>query len=714
MATTKLFYQTPIGGVSMFNKAMNACVTYEDTMIPIEIDVCNAMNGYAWLYTDDISSGEELKYLKFTDISQVWFKVQLDLIDTLNNNSPVYLLEGMTVKPRYTYYNPFNYKLSVGNLDLHMYYTSQDLTPKKTLPTNSNVPANSATTTTTMSSNFKIPSPDVVYPDLYSIPAWAFNLSRVEDSRLHTSGNTDISGNVVATPVPYFSTSGCMAKEVVCRPYVVLRRNGSGNVNSGTTVTLYADVYNKNPKSFTNLKVALSLSGSGFSGGSGTLSTTTLTGITVGSTASQANINKTTVSFTYTAPSSTSQGTATITPQIKEFSYNGSSMSNIARYWPGTGSTVSITVNAAAPATRYLPFYMKCEGVYLTANDFSTYFGDNMYLNVGPCTDGNHMEGVPNTMSDGSGHTIFYFSTTTFSSITMDKACAMLVSTTGDYEFSSEAHEENYTLPTSATLSAFRSAGIFTLEGYNVAPAVGCGAGAIIKLDQNQYGTIFFSAYPEESVAIPLDTSGRLQHLYLRLQLHYQNSSYASGFSRDRTLIYDLASRISSDGGSSYVSGTIGNIYDESMYSNCATNVYAVSDTWGNSQITVMDLAAQGGSSSYGGAYISGIHLSTSTSGPWSDLSIDGSPYTFYNRTWILGDIDATLQTYLMSDEQTSPYTYYWCSMVATLQNPCAQGGIIADDQMHCNSCDNYFCATQGCCPYCGECNNIYPTGNSC
>jgi hypothetical protein len=288
----------------------------------------------------------------------------------------------------------------------------------------------------------------------------------------------------------------------------------------------------------------------------------------------------------------------------------------------------------------------------------------------------------------------------------------MLVASTGDYEFTSWAISGNYTLPTSATLSAFRSAGIFTLEGYNVS-VVGCGAGAIIKLDQDQYGSIFFSAYPEESAAMPLDTNGYLQHLYLRLKLHYQNSSYGSGFSRDRTLIYDLASRVWNSESGSYENGVIGNNYDESTYFNCATNVYAFSDTWGNAQISVLDLAANGGSSSYGGAYISGIELSTSTSGPWQDLSLAGVSRTFYNRTWILGDIDSTLQTYLMNDEQTSPYTYYWCSMIDALKEPCAQGAVVVNDQMQCNNCGYVFCnAEYSCCPNCGECNDLSYIGS--
>lgn len=672
MPTTKLFYQTPIGGVAYFDKPLNACITEEQASMGVGFvgELANDFNGSVAF--DIAPMNDSNKYIKFTDIMAVGYKVLLDLVDQLQGGTPPYLIEGMGVKAKYTYYNPFNYPLSVGQLDLHLYYTSMLLTPEVTLPANSNVPANSATTTTTMSTRFLVRTPDVEGNTLYNIPIWKFNINRTEDSRLLTSGNTDISANLIAYPIPYYSTSGCMAKEVIFRPYVVLRRSRGGNLNSGATETIYADVYNKNEKSFTNLKVTLSLSGSGFSGGSGTLSRTTLAGITVGATTSQNNITKTTVSFTYTAPSSTSRGTATIRPNINAFYYNGINMNNHAQYWSGTGNTISITVNAAAPAARYLPFYITFEGTYVTANDFGTYFQDGITLNVGPCTDHNTLQGVPNTMSDETGGTIFYFSTTTFSSITYDNSCPMLLATDGDYEFSSNELDVDYTLPTSATFSAFRSAGIFTLEGAYSPVGGSCGAGAIIKLDQDQNGIIFFSAYPEESSAIPLDANGYLRHLYLRLKLHYQNSSYSPGFSRDRTLIYDLASRVWNSRSGSYENGVIGNYYDESNYFDCATNVYAISDTWANARISVMDLAANGGSSSYGGAYIS-IELSTSTSGPWSDLSLIGNLPTFYNRTWILGDIDTALQSYLQEDEQTSPYTYYWCSMMDTLKEPCAQ-----------------------------------------
>lgn len=671
MPTTKLFYQTPIGGVAYFDKPLNACITEEQASMEVHFGagLANDFNGSVAF---DIDPTDSNKYIKFTDTMAVGYKVLLDLVDQLQGGTPPYLIEGMGVKAKYTYYNPFNYPLSVGQLDLHLSYTSVRLTPEVTLPANSNVPANSATTTTTMSTRFLVSTPDVVGNTLYNIPYWEFNIYRTEDSQLLTSGNTDISANLIAYPIPYYSTSGCMAKEVIFRPYVVLRRSRGGNLNSGATETIYADVYNKNEKSFTNLKVTLSLSGSGFSGGSGTLSRTTLAGITVGATTSQNNITKTTVSFTYTAPSSTSRGTATIRPNINAFYYNGINMNNHAQYWSGTGNTISITVNAAAPAARYLPFYITFEGTYVTANDFGTYFQDGITLNVGPCTDHNTLQGVPNTMSDETGGTIFYFSTTTFSSITYDNSCPMLLATDGDYEFSSNELDVDYTLPTSATFSAFRSAGIFTLEGAYSPVGGSCGAGAIIKLDQDQNGIIFFSAYPEESAAMPLDANGYLRHLYLRLKLHYQNSSYSPGFSRDRTLIYDLASRVRNSRSGSYENGVIGNYYDESNYFDCATNVYAISDTWANARISVMDLAANGGSSSYGGAYIS-IELSTSTSGPWSDLSLIGNLPTFYNRTWILGDIDTALQSYLQEDEQTSPYTYYWCSMMDTLKEPCAQ-----------------------------------------
>lgn len=671
MPTTKLFYQTPIGGVAYFDKPLNACITEEQASMEVHFGpgLANDFNGSVAF---DIDPTDSNKYIKFTDTMAVGYKVLLDLVDQLQGGTPPYLIEGMGVKAKYTYYNPFNYPLSVGQLDLHLSYTSVRLTPEVTLPANSNVPANSATTTTTMSTRFLVSTPDVVGNTLYNIPYWEFNIYRTEDSQLLTSGNTDISANLIAYPIPYYSTSGCMAKEVIFRPYVVLRRSRGGNLNSGATETIYADVYNKNEKSFTNLKVTLSLSGSGFSGGSGTLSRTTLAGITVGATTSQNNITKTTVSFTYTAPSSTSRGTATIRPNINAFYYNGINMNNHAQYWSGTGNTISITVNAAAPAARYLPFYITFEGTYVTANDFGTYFQDGITLNVGPCTDHNTLQGVPNTMSDETGGTIFYFSTTTFSSITYDNSCPMLLATDGYYEFSSNELDVDYTLPTSATFSAFRFAGIFTLEGAYSPVRGSCGAGAIIKLDQDQNGIIFFSAYPEESAAMPLDANGYLRHLYLRLKLHYQNSSYSPGFSRDRTLIYDLASRVRNSRSGSYENGVIGNYYDESNYFDCATNVYAISDTWANARISVMDLAANGGSSSYGGAYIS-IELSTSTSGPWSDLSLIGNLPTFYNRTWILGDIDTALQSYLQEDEQTSPYTYYWCSMMDTLKEPCTQ-----------------------------------------
>ena len=136
MPTTKLFYQTPIGGVAYFDKPLNACITEEQASMEVHFGpgIANDFNGSVAF---DIDPTDSNKYIKFTDTMAVGYKVLLDLVDQLQGGTPPYLIEGMGVKAKYTYYNPFNYPLSVGQLDLHLSYTSVRLTPEVTLPANS-------------------------------------------------------------------------------------------------------------------------------------------------------------------------------------------------------------------------------------------------------------------------------------------------------------------------------------------------------------------------------------------------------------------------------------------------------------------------------------------------------------------------------------------------------------------------------------------------
>ena len=117
-----------------------------------------------------------------------------------------------------------------------------------------------------------------------------------------------------------------------------------------------------------------------------------------------------------------------------------------------------------------MPFYMHDPdtGDYLEAADIPTYFGSNtVAVQMNPCGDLTTYTGTLSTMSDGYGKTIFYFPTTDTTELIANASCSPIVILSVDYEFSidNSIFNNNYELPSTATLAAFNAAGIYTLEG---------------------------------------------------------------------------------------------------------------------------------------------------------------------------------------------------------------------------------------------------------
>ena len=691
MATTKLFYQQPIGGENVYGKAMNQCITQEDaytTIAPVE-DVNNS-NGALW-FNDP--SKEDNRYLLFTDLGSCSYKVQLTPL-----GSATFWVAGQSASIVRKIYNPFNYKLNSAVIGASFVFTSIPPSFDFTIPATSNIAANSSTTNTTI--NITVPSPEIIWgTDLANVPTIVFNGQGGTNGTLISSGNTDLGKNLEAMPVPYYDTSGPLGRPILMRPYVEMTRSGSGNVNSGATVTLTCKVYNRNDGktsasggtySLQKVKVRLTLSGSGFSGNAGTIawggssstSYVEATGITISRTTNQSSPSYATVTFTYTAPSTTTQGTVTITPSVTDW-YYGSNYGFSS--YPGTGNTVQITVNAAGPVTYYFPFRITIDGKsYMTRSEFEAYASDlsTLYMRLDYKADVD----IPysNWQILSGYNTIWYVSTTQYSVVSALEAYGH--SDCDEIAFNDLS--ETYNMPTTVSYSAFNSAGINDGWANNsICVAVGCGYDCEIYFDWD--GVIMsFTATPEGADAMPLNTLRKLQHLYFKIQLTYQNGSYNSGKSRVRTLVYDFSKRVYNGKDQQWENGVINGTYS-GEYMSCSTGPTAISDTWNFYNLTDVDFMYGNGSSSYGAAYISYIGISSDNS-VYYDLSLENDCQTLYNRCWGIGEFVSIYDTF-NNDNAGSRYNYTWNQLCGSLVNVCGADIVVASDEMVCNVCGTLF-----------------------
>lgn len=281
--------------------------------------------------------------------------------------------------------------------------------------------------------------------------------------------STTVGDYINAYPTLLFSA--CTATDIVLnRPYLkITRTSGSGALTAGETATITVTAYNPNPYSATGMGVTFSLSGSGLSGDAGSISGN-LSNISINSTsnyASESSYATTTRTATYTAPSSTSSGSVTISA-----TFSGCSIDGRTGITGTCVSSITIDISEDTSNVRYMPFYMHDldTGGYLEAADIPTYFGSNtVTVTMNPCGDIAMTEynGTLSTMNNGYGQTIFYYPTTDTTELKYDESCSPIVIQGIDYEFSIDPSifNNDYTLPSTATLAAFNAAGIFTLEG---------------------------------------------------------------------------------------------------------------------------------------------------------------------------------------------------------------------------------------------------------
>lgn len=716
MSTTKLFYQEPIGGNSAYEKAMNQCVTVYDAMSMPAIE-SNAEHGCVWLSAGD--KEEDNRYLRFTDVYGCSYKVEL-----IPMGAESYWVEGQTAIFSRKIYNPFNYKLNSPSINVYETFTSIPPYPAFSIPAVSNINANSSTTFSTIT--ITVPSPEIIYDSIANMLDLLFNAMGDDPTgTLLTSGNTDMSKNIKAYPVPYWSSNCPLARPILTRPYIVLTRVGSGNVNSGATVTIYCDIYNRNDGKTSasggsynvqKVKARLTLSGSGFSGNAGTIaysggSSTTYveaTGITINRTTNQLNPSYTRVTFTYTAPSSTTQGTVTITPSVTDWYYGSN---DAFTSYPGTGNTVQITVNPSVQM-YYFPFKIITEnGTYLTRSNIENYADDpsGLVFDI-PDIDGESHDYVPFSYWETlQGYDTVWYLPTTFP----DTMYPTAASSCDSMEY--EDWDSEYSIPSTISYSAFVQAGLYdfliTSGGCAVA---GCGFDADIYFEWDSVTLSFTASQEVGTNAMPLDSQNRLQHLYFKIQLIYQNSSYNSGKSRTRTLVYDFSKMVYDSTMDTWESGSIGSTYNTSDYVACSTGPVAISDTWNTYNLTDADFMYGDGSSNYGAAYISYIGISSNNS-TYSDLSLEGVCQTLYSRCWGIGGYSDIYDSFNM-DNMNSPYTYMWNSLCGSLTNLCSAGGdVVVCEELQCNVCGTSFCNCEyPSCPICGEESDLTFTGNSC
>ena len=669
MATTKLFYQQPLGGEIVYDKTIYQCITVEDTwMYIISIEDQNFGNGAVFL---DGGDKDDNRYLRFSDIAGCAYKVQLT-----PTGSASFWVAGQTVTVNRKIYNPFNYKLNSPQLKLYIDTTSATWTPVTTSAAVSNINANSSTTISTMSS-FTVPSPDIIGSDLFNIMSLCFNRGNGDPTgSLITSGNTDLGKNITAYPMVYFSSDCPLARPILMRPYIVMTRSGSGNVNSGATVTMTCKVYNRNDGktsasggtySLQKVKVRLTLSGSGFSGNAGTIawngsssqSYVEATGITISRTTNQNSPSYTTVTFTYTAPSTTTQGTVTITPSVTDW-YYGSSYAFTS--YPETGNTVQITVNAAGPVTHYFPFrILSPDGKsYLTRSDLEAYAEDlpGLYMYLGnQDAKGEWDDSIPYTQWNilSGYNTIWYVSSTIVDTLPAYGAYA----TSMCDEITFPEFDSEYDMPTTASYSAFNSAGIYDGSfATDICIAIGCEGNEIWLEEVN--GAVNF-----KMEGYPCSTADTISHLYIRVSLYYQNSGYEPQRSRYRTLIFDVTKQWSYDG-MSYSNTSYGGDCGKSAYSYQSTTT-AISDTWGLYFLSTADLQPDDGWDTCGNAYIDGLKMSYSSSGTWVDASLGAvNPGNRYNSSFEFSGYDPSG---MLSYGPGNGYAWYELCPVFT--NPC-------------------------------------------
>ena len=269
---------------------------------------------------------------------------------------------------------------------------------------------------------------------------------------------------------------------VIQRPYITVTRSSGGNVNSGSTTTFYLRIYNPNKYNMTGARVRFEVTGSGFSGAVGTVnqgSGTYATGVTITNVSAATTSNWSSISYKeytchYKAPSTTTQGTAT----INAFFESGGTIDGVTGI-TGASASLSITVNASVqPSAYYYPF-RAYDSNGLQINNINFFAGGDIQL----CTNNDCVNGVHGdpeysdvTLSGitNGNEKIFYLCVMTgVSTSYFDEMRIYNVPDAGSADML-EAYAAGLSRASVNTYAALNSAGIVDMYFYYAGTVVGC------------------------------------------------------------------------------------------------------------------------------------------------------------------------------------------------------------------------------------------------
>lgn len=371
-----LFYQTPLGGTSAYGDLKKCiCVNNTKSLVPEGITAYDAYLDThlteGTVILEISSSYPANRYQTFNRVRYGVYSVSANCRDTITNATPTYLVEGEEIRCGSTYRitNPFNYALTTASTS--MYYT---FTPNTTtggvaflsgsLGHTSQVPANSYITKVGATHNLTIPSPVISGQNLFNF-MYLYNSSNT--AKLITSASTYFSSNMamkcIFKGLPF-------EKPVLKKPYIVLSTNDSTTIDGGDAIEIYMDIYNPNNgmTSFTGGTVSTTNVTGRISVSSGTIRysnnssglTAEVTGVTIPRTVDFTNISKVRYTFTYLAPTVSTQDI--LIPTVPNWNYDTFTLGNT---YSGTGSTLTITVNGTSSAKLRVELFPDCSMEYL-------------------------------------------------------------------------------------------------------------------------------------------------------------------------------------------------------------------------------------------------------------------------------------------------------------------------------------------------------------
>lgn len=375
-ATKKYYYEDLLLGSSTTSLvgSKNKAYCQMDTAVVVLEGLLNEWNGGVMA---DMSVLEDYQLVPCDIISVAINAITAVTVlsgTTTTRMSNTHLVEGDVVRLLFRIRNPFKYPITQKATYLYTGYTSVVESHKVALLT-SNYGCNANSETSIRTGNtFTISAPEKNSGNRVDTMWFGLNiLENDPEGELQCSGCTDIGKKLPMVSVLYNNASATtygkdaalLSKPVLALPYVkIVRASGSGNVNSGATVNMYVRVYNPNGYNMTNAVIRIEVTGTGFSDSVGQISwnsnnsygsVISKTGITVNLTSAanyQSNDTYKQYSFYYKAPSSTTQGTATISGTITGSTIDG--RTGIKGPSRGNGQ---IVVNATAPANPQYYYY---------------------------------------------------------------------------------------------------------------------------------------------------------------------------------------------------------------------------------------------------------------------------------------------------------------------------------------------------------------------